>query len=247
MPSGRSILRWWKSAVNLSFLPLPCDLSYAFQRLGHAFPVLRPARALLARVPLGPGPSLHRLRRRSPGFFHPVRERRCSPVAARARCSPVGRTQRRAVLDRRQRFERRSALPLRLESKPHAAVGHVEAVPHIQPGTNCHLREDRVQRQRLRGQDRFGFAQVTTCTAAALAFSTETLSVRFSSPTVRFENSTATAAGIGADIASSASNASRSGGAPVSSGSREKAGGSFRLRLELEIELSQCPECTSGS
>src|SRR5216117_3856838 len=33
---------------------LPCDLSYAFQRLGHAFPVLRPARALLACVPLGP-------------------------------------------------------------------------------------------------------------------------------------------------------------------------------------------------
>jgi hypothetical protein len=41
---------------------LPCDLSYAFQRLGHAFPVLRPARALLACVPLGPGPWLHQLR-----------------------------------------------------------------------------------------------------------------------------------------------------------------------------------------
>ncbi len=45
----------------------PCDLWYALQRLGHVFPVLRPARALLARVPLGPGPSLHRLRRRSLG------------------------------------------------------------------------------------------------------------------------------------------------------------------------------------
>src|SRR3954463_2505650 len=32
------------------------------------FPVLCPARALLARVPLGPRPSLHRLRRRSPGL-----------------------------------------------------------------------------------------------------------------------------------------------------------------------------------
>ena len=32
------------------------------------FPVLCPARALLVRVPLGPRPSLHRLRRRSPGF-----------------------------------------------------------------------------------------------------------------------------------------------------------------------------------
>src|SRR3954454_5770539 len=49
-------------------LPLPCDSSYAIQRLEHAFPVLCPARALLVRVSLGPGPSLHRLRRRSPGF-----------------------------------------------------------------------------------------------------------------------------------------------------------------------------------
>src|SRR5262249_61224142 len=46
---------------------LPCDLSYALQRLGHAFPVLRPARALLNRVPLGPGPSLHQLRRQLSG------------------------------------------------------------------------------------------------------------------------------------------------------------------------------------
>src|SRR5215472_1355162 len=52
---------------------LPRDLSYAFQRLGHAFPVLRPARALLARVPLGPGPSLHQLRCQPSGvvrWFH---------------------------------------------------------------------------------------------------------------------------------------------------------------------------------
>jgi len=48
-------------------LPLPCGLPYAIQRLGHAFPVLRPARALLARIPLGLRPSLHRLRNRSPG------------------------------------------------------------------------------------------------------------------------------------------------------------------------------------
>src|SRR6476661_8708456 len=43
-------------------LPLPCGLSYALQRLGHAFPVLCPVRALLARVPLGPRPWLRRLR-----------------------------------------------------------------------------------------------------------------------------------------------------------------------------------------
>jgi hypothetical protein len=55
-------------------LPLSCRLPYALQRLGHACPVLRPARALLARVPLGPRPWLHRLRRRLPGL---VRRLRC--------------------------------------------------------------------------------------------------------------------------------------------------------------------------
>src|SRR6516162_4958110 len=37
-------------------------LPYALQRVGHAYPALSPARALLARIPLGPRPSLHRLR-----------------------------------------------------------------------------------------------------------------------------------------------------------------------------------------
>jgi hypothetical protein len=49
-------------------LPLPCDLPYAVQRLGHARPGLRPVRALLIRVPLGPCPLLRHLRGRSPGF-----------------------------------------------------------------------------------------------------------------------------------------------------------------------------------
>jgi hypothetical protein len=43
-------------------LPFPCDFPYALQLMGHACPALRPARALLARIPLGPCPSLHRLR-----------------------------------------------------------------------------------------------------------------------------------------------------------------------------------------
>src|SRR6516165_11116638 len=43
-------------------------LPYAAQRLGHACPALGPVRALLVRVPLGPRPWLHRLRRRGPGF-----------------------------------------------------------------------------------------------------------------------------------------------------------------------------------
>src|SRR5262249_5724064 len=54
---------------------LPCDLPYAFQRLGHAFPVLCPARALLARVPLGPSPWLHQLRRQLSGV---VRRLHCA-------------------------------------------------------------------------------------------------------------------------------------------------------------------------
>ena len=57
--------------VRLSRIRLPprvCDgkvgdhFPYAFQRLWHAFPALCPARALLIRIPLGPRPSLHRLR-----------------------------------------------------------------------------------------------------------------------------------------------------------------------------------------
>lgn len=49
-------------------LPLPCGFPYAVQRLGHASPVLCPVRALLAHVPLGRRPWLHRLRHRLPGF-----------------------------------------------------------------------------------------------------------------------------------------------------------------------------------
>src|SRR5271170_992900 len=41
---------------ELFLLPLPCGLPYAAQRLGHASPALRPVRALLIRVPLGPRP-----------------------------------------------------------------------------------------------------------------------------------------------------------------------------------------------
>src|SRR6516165_5043092 len=38
-------------------------MPYTFQRLRHAFPALSPVRALPVRIPLGPRPSLHRLRR----------------------------------------------------------------------------------------------------------------------------------------------------------------------------------------
>src|ERR1700736_3894619 len=59
---------WWKSAVNPLLPPLLCGLPDALQRVCHAFPVLCPARALLARVRLGSCPSLHPLRRRLPGI-----------------------------------------------------------------------------------------------------------------------------------------------------------------------------------
>src|SRR6516164_2361586 len=43
-------------------LPFLRNFPYAFQRLGHAYPALRPARALLVRIPLGLRPWLHWLR-----------------------------------------------------------------------------------------------------------------------------------------------------------------------------------------
>jgi hypothetical protein len=48
--------------------PLLSCLPYASERLGHTSPSLCPVCALLACVPLGPRPWLHRLRRRLPGF-----------------------------------------------------------------------------------------------------------------------------------------------------------------------------------
>jgi hypothetical protein len=43
---------------------------YAFQRLGHACPARRPGRALLVRIPLGRGPSLHLFLRSLRRFVH---------------------------------------------------------------------------------------------------------------------------------------------------------------------------------
>jgi hypothetical protein len=51
-------------------LVVPRSLPYAVQRLGHACPVLGPERALLARIPLGPCPSLHQFRRGSGRIVH---------------------------------------------------------------------------------------------------------------------------------------------------------------------------------
>src|SRR3974390_522015 len=51
-----------KERGELLLLPFLRDFPYAFQRLCHAYPTLRPARALLAHISLGPRPWLHRLR-----------------------------------------------------------------------------------------------------------------------------------------------------------------------------------------
>jgi hypothetical protein len=56
-------------------------LPYALQRLCHASLVLSPVRALLVRIPLGPRPSLHRLRC--------VRLRRCLRSGLPSLCSPA--------------------------------------------------------------------------------------------------------------------------------------------------------------
>src|ERR1700716_4308237 len=47
---------------GLLLCPLPYSLPYALQPLLHGSPFLRSARAVLARIPLGPRPWLHRLR-----------------------------------------------------------------------------------------------------------------------------------------------------------------------------------------
>jgi hypothetical protein len=54
-------------------LVLLCCFSYTFKPLGHAYPAPRPARALLARVSLGPLPWLHGLRPWWPRIVRPLR------------------------------------------------------------------------------------------------------------------------------------------------------------------------------
>ena len=57
-----------------SLLRLPrCCLPYPLGGLGHAFPALCPARAVASRIPLGRGPSLHRLRRGASPLVRPLR------------------------------------------------------------------------------------------------------------------------------------------------------------------------------
>ena len=56
-----------------------CYFTYPLQRIARAIPVLCPGHGLLARVPFGQAPSLHPLRRRSPGLVRELR-RYCGAV-----------------------------------------------------------------------------------------------------------------------------------------------------------------------
>jgi hypothetical protein len=58
---------------ELQLLVLPCALPYAVQTLWRAVPTLRSERAFLSRLPLGPRPWLHPLRRRFPGLVRRLR------------------------------------------------------------------------------------------------------------------------------------------------------------------------------
>ncbi len=74
---------------ELLLLPLPRGFPHTVQRLGHAFPDLRPARALLARVPLGPRPWLDHLRRRFPGFVRRLLRYYDGVLTSHPRASPA--------------------------------------------------------------------------------------------------------------------------------------------------------------
>jgi len=75
-------------------LPVPyCHFAYPVQRIGRTSPALRPGCVLLARVPLGQAPSLHRLRCRRPGvvrrlhrYYGPVR----LPLVVHQRRAAIG-------------------------------------------------------------------------------------------------------------------------------------------------------------
>jgi hypothetical protein len=63
------MLTWCSSEANCSFFTCLCHLPYSFQRIGHANPVLCPARALLIRIPLGHRSWPHPLPTGCPALF----------------------------------------------------------------------------------------------------------------------------------------------------------------------------------
>src|SRR5215211_4783085 len=128
-------------------LPCPCDFPYALQRLCHAYPTLRPVRALLARIPLGPRPSPHRLRSRLLRFVRRLRSyygevRLLVPVHHRLRL--LAFPMRTAVCANATRHRRPDTRPPRFRYDPfvrdvafdpgRAAAPRI-AVPHMLPSS----------------------------------------------------------------------------------------------------------------
>src|SRR3984893_12494594 len=121
----------------------PRGLPYARRPLWHAFPALCPARAASVRVLLGLRPSLHRLRRRSPGL---VRRLHCyyggvcllMPVHHRLRflTFPM-RTSRLCSLwpDMRPLRFRRAPFGRDVAFDPGGATASRIAMPHMLPST----------------------------------------------------------------------------------------------------------------
>src|ERR1019366_2111209 len=70
---SRSVVMWWKSAVNFASLSLLAACRTRASAFGALYPALRPGRVLLARVLLGQAPSLHPLRRRLRGIVRRLR------------------------------------------------------------------------------------------------------------------------------------------------------------------------------
>jgi hypothetical protein len=114
-------------------LQLPCRLPHAVEPGGHARPARCPVRAALARVPLGPRPSLRRLLRRPSAFVRRLPRyydgvRLLTPVRHRLRPSGL------PDADRRRPGGRAGDLPVPAQR----AYAHAGVCDHAGPGRRSH-------------------------------------------------------------------------------------------------------------
>jgi hypothetical protein len=137
------------------------DLPYPLQRTGRADPVLCPGRGLLARVPFGPPPSLHPLRRRFPGLVRELR-RYCGAVRL-----PRAVHRRRVSID----FPTRPAAPS-ATGDPGLSRFSREVCPHVR-GVS-----DRAELRRVLRWRRAGCGLPLLLTASALRSELSRLNTR---------------------------------------------------------------------